>query len=85
MNVWECDMVDVQALGKFNHYYKHIITVIDVFSKFLHLVPMNSKRGTAVPLAFQSTFDDHRRRSVWVRTDKAKGFLNKYFQEMLKR
>ena len=39
MNVWECDLVDVRALGKFNDKYVYILSAIDVFSKFLHKVP----------------------------------------------
>ena len=87
MDVWEWDLVDVRALGRFNDNYKYILSVIDVFSKFLHLVLLWSKTGTAVASAFTSIFEDssRRRRPVWVRTEKGKEFLNKHFQEMLKR
>jgi len=88
MDVWECDLVDVRALGNFNDIYVYILSNIDVFSKFIHMVPLRSKTGTAVTSAFQSIFKDPRylrRRPVWVRTDKGKEFLNKHFQEMLKR
>jgi hypothetical protein len=84
MDVWECDLVDVQALGKYNDNFKYILSVIDVFSKFLHMVPLKSKTGTAVTAAFQSVLPQ-RRRPVWVRTDKGKEFLNTNFQAMLKR
>ena len=39
-DVWECDLIDVQAFGKFNDNYKFLLTVIDVFSKYLHIVPL---------------------------------------------
>jgi transposase InsO family protein len=90
-NVWESDLVDVQALSKYNDGVKYLLTVIDVFSKFLHIVPLKSKTGKAVATAFQSLFKDPkyakpiRRRPVWVRTDRGKEFLNKTFQDMLKR
>ena len=80
--------MDVRALGKFNDRYVYILSAIDVFSKFQHMVPLRSKTATAVTSAFQSIFKDPRfvrRRPVWVRTDKGKAFLNKHFQEMLKR
>ena len=54
MYVWECDLVNVRALGKYNDKYVYILFVIDVFSKFQHLVPLRSKTGTAVSSAFQS-------------------------------
>ena len=36
LDVWECDLIDVQSLSKFNGNFKYLLTVIDVFSKFLH-------------------------------------------------
>ena len=88
MAVWECDLVDVMALGKYNDKYVYILSVTDIFSKFLHLVPLRSKPGTAVSSAFQSIFMDPRystRRPIWLRTNKGKEFLNRQFQDMLKR
>jgi transposase InsO family protein len=66
-------------------------TVIHVFSKFLQIVPLKRKTGKAVTSTFQTIFKDPkylkpiRRQPVWVRTDKGKEFLNKSFQDMLKR
>jgi len=80
--------VDVRGLGKLNDRYVYILSAIDVFPKFLHMVPLRSKNGTAVTSVFMSIFKNPRyvrRRPVWVRTDKGKGFLDKHFQEMLKR
>ena len=88
MDVWECDLVDVQALGRFNDNYKYILSVIEVFSKFLHLVPLWSKIGKAVASAFISVFkysSSSRRLPVWVRTGNGKEFLKRHFGEMLKR
>ena len=39
-DVWECDLIDVQAFRKFNDNYKFLLTVVDVFSKYLHIVPL---------------------------------------------
>ena len=81
MDVWERDLVDVRALGKYNDKYVYILSAIDVISKFLHLVLLRSKKGTAVSSAFQSIFKDprySRRRPIWLRTDKGKEFLNNF-------
>ena len=90
MDMWEYDLVDVQALHKFNDNFKYILSVIDVFSKFLHIIPQKSKTGTAVTAPFQSVLVDpkysrRRRRPIWVRTDKDKEFPNGTFQDILKR
>jgi len=58
MDVWECDLLDVQAYAKYNDKYKYILSLIDVFSKFLFLVPVRTKSGPAVTTAFLSIFDD---------------------------
>ena len=88
MNVWECYLLDIQAYAEYNDKYNYILSVIDVFSKFLFLVPLKTKSGPAVTTAFLSIFDDDpkkpSRRPVWVRTDKGKEFITKHFQDMLR-
>jgi hypothetical protein len=90
LDVCECDLVDVQSLGKYNDNYKYLLTVLDVFSNYLHMVPLKSKTVPTVTVAFQSILKGpryskpKRKRPIWVRTDKVKQFLNKTFQDMLK-
>jgi hypothetical protein len=31
LDVWECDLIDVHSLSKFNDAYKFLLTVIDTF------------------------------------------------------
>jgi len=88
MDVWECDLLDVKAYAKYNDNYKYILSVLDVFSKFLFPFPVKKKSGPAVTTALLSIFDNDpekpSRRPVWVSTDKGKEFLNKHFQEVLR-
>jgi len=58
MYIWELNVVDVRAHGKFNDTYVYILSGIDVFSKFLYLFSLRSKIGTAVASAFQSIIND---------------------------
>jgi len=85
MGVRECDLKDVQAYAKYNYNHRLILSVIDVFSKFLHLVPVKTKSGPSFALAFLSIFDDQKysRRAVWVRIDKSKEFLKTVFRACL--
>jgi len=64
MDVWECDLIDVQALSRHNDGVRYLLTVIDVFSKFLHMVPLNSKSGKDVSAAFRSVLMDPDIRSL---------------------
>ena len=88
IDVWEFDLLDLQAYAKNNDKHRYILSVIHVFSKYLHLVPIKTKSGPSVASAFRSKFDDPKystcRRPIWVRTDKCKQFLNKHFQDMLR-
>ena len=89
MNVWECDLLDVQAYAKYNENYKYILSVKYVFSKFLHMIPIKTKSAHSVVSTFRTIFDEskylkNRRRPIWVRTDKGKVFLSKHFQDMLR-
>jgi len=87
-DVWECDLLDVQSYAKYIDNFRYILSVIDVFSKFLYLIPVKTKSGPAVTAAFLSIFVDKPKftsqRPICVRTDKGKEFLNKYFQDMLR-
>jgi len=87
MDVWECDPLDIRALGKFNDKYVYKLSAIDVFSKFLHLVPLRSKTDTAVVSSYKSILKDpiySRRRPIWLRTEKGKEFLNRHIKDTLK-
>ena len=87
-DVWECDLLDVQSYAKYIDNFRYILSVIDVFSKFLYLIPVKTKSGPAVTAAFLSIFVDKPKftsqRPICVRTDKGKEFLNKDFQDMLR-
>ena len=54
---------------------RYILSVIDVFSKYVHLVPVKTKSGPSVTSTFRSLFhDDDSRRPVWVHKTRAKNF-----------
>jgi len=91
MDVWESDLIECQSIRRYNNNVKYLLTAIDVFSKFVHVVPLRSKTGKDVTAAFRSIFKDPtysypvRRRPIMIRTDKGKEFMNKTFQDMLKK
>ena len=90
MDLWEADVVDVQALAKHNYGLRYLVTVFDVFTKYLHIVPLKLKTAKAVSEAFESVLNDDKymkplkRRPVRLRTDKGKEFLGSSFQKLLK-
>jgi len=43
---------------KYNDNYRHIFSVTDVLSKYLHMINLISKSGPSAAMAFWSIFDD---------------------------
>ena len=80
--MWERDLIDVQYLSKFNDKHKYLLTVKQVFSKFLHTITLKSKTDPTVTSAFQSILIDVnlRIRPILVRTDKGKNFWINIFK-----
>jgi len=89
-DILEADLVDVQFFAKHNENPRYLHTVIDVFSKYLHIVPLKSKTVKAGSEAFETFLNDDKyvkplkRRPIWVRTEKGKEFLGSTFQKLLK-
>jgi len=40
MDLWEADLVDVQTVAKHNDGHRYLFTLIDVFKKYLNIVPL---------------------------------------------
>jgi hypothetical protein len=74
MEVWECDILDMKSLSKYNDTYRYILSIIDVFSKYLNLMPIKTKSGTAVTSAFRSLLHDDSPRSCGYVPTRVKSF-----------
>ena len=79
--IWAADLVDMQAISKFNRGIKYLLAVIDVFSKYGWLVPLKDKTGKSVASALKTIFKERRPEKMWV--DKGKEFYNKDVKELI--
>ena len=50
--IWAEDLIDMQPFSKDNNGIKYLLTVIDIFSKFVWIVPIKRKTGQEVANAF---------------------------------
>ena len=52
----------------FNKRFRILLCVIDIFSKYVWVVPLKDKKGVSIPEAFQKTLDDSNRKpnKIWV-------------------
>ena len=51
-NIWGGDLADMQLISKFNKEFRFLLCVIDIFSKYAWVVPLN-KKGVTITVAFQ--------------------------------
>ena len=56
----------MQAFSKDNNGIKYLLTVIDIFSKFVWIVALKRKSGQEVANAFSSILKERRPSKTWV-------------------
>ena len=77
-NIWGVDLADMQSLSKYNKGNKYLLCTIDLFSKYVWVVPMNDKKGTSIVNAFQKIISEGREpNKIWA--DQGSEFYNKLF------
>jgi hypothetical protein len=75
--IWQADLVDMQALAKQNRGYKYILTVIDTFSKIGHAVPLKTKTAKEVAAALEMLLSTNKGPKVQnLHTDQGTEFFN---------
>ena len=74
----------MQSLSKHKKGIKHLLCVIDLFSKYAWVIPIKNKKGTSIVNAFKKILKDsnRKRNKIWV--DQGREFFNKSFKDFLK-
>ena len=67
----------MQLISKFNKGFWFLLCVIDIYSKYSWVIPLNNKKCITITNAFQKILDESNRKpnKIWV--DKGKGFYNR--------
>ena len=82
--IWAADLVEMQRFSDWNKGIKYLLMVIDVFSKFGWIEPLENKKGETVANTFEKIFNSSRQpRLLW--TAKGKEFYNKNVKQLLSR
>ena len=85
-DTWSSDLLDMKDYGiKNNKGYRYILVVIDNFSKFGWTIPLKKKYAQSVTDAFSQIFKTSKRRPNLLETDVGKEYVNKFFNEFLKK
>ena len=75
--IWAADLIEMRPFAKFNNGVNYLLAVIDIFSKYAWLAPLENKKGESVANALQGIFRTSGRKpnKMWV--DDGKEFWNK--------
>lgn len=83
--LWQADLNDMRGLSEFNDGFNYILTVIDVFSKYLYARVLKRKEGAEVASAFQSIFKEATKTPKCLQTDKGTEFTGVKTKQIFKK
>ena len=80
-NIWGAYLADMQVLSKFNKEFRFLLCVIDIFGKYVWVIPIKDKKGLSIVNAFQKIFKKSNRKpnKIWV--DKGREIYNNSFKK----
>ena len=77
------DLAVMQSLSKYNKGIKHLLCAIDLFRRYVWVVPIKDKKGTSIVNAFKKIISEGRKpNKIWI--DQGSEFYNNYFKDFLK-
>ena len=79
--IWAADLIEMQEFSKDNNGIKYLQTVIDIFLKFVWIVPLKRKTGQEVANEFSSILKERRASKTWV--DRVREFYHKDVQKLV--
>ena len=84
-NIWGVDLADMQSLSKKNKGIKYLLCAIDLYSKYVSVVPLKDKKGISVTNGFNKIIKQSGRKpnKIWV--NQGSEFYNHVFKRWLSR
>ena len=66
--IWGLDLADMQSLSRKNEGIKYLLCAIDLFSKYVFVIPLKDKRGISIVNAFNKIIKQSERKpnKIWV-------------------
>ena len=82
-NVWGVDFADMQSLSKKNKGIKYLLCAIDLFSKYVFVIPLKDKKGISIVNVFSKIIKQSNRKpnKIWV--DQGSEFYIRVFKKWL--
>lgn len=83
-SMWDGDLADVSNISSHNDGYKFLLVLIDIFSRFLFLIPLKNKQHQSITDGFKLVFQSGRKPNT-IRTDKGSEFKNRWVKAFFKK
>ena len=82
-NIWGVDLADMQSLSKRNKGIKYLLCAIDLYSKYVFVIPLKDKKGISIFNGFNKIIKQSNRKpnKIWV--DQGGEFYNNVFKMIL--
>ncbi|XP_062567734.1 uncharacterized protein LOC134229972 [Saccostrea cucullata] len=83
-SMWDGDLADVSNIASHNDGYKFLLVLIDIFSRYLFIIPLKNKHHQNIVDGLKSVFQRGRKPKT-LRTDKGSEFKNRWVKTFLKK
>lgn len=83
-SMWDGDFADVSNIASHNDGYKFLLVLIDIFSRYLFIVPLKNKHHQNIVDGLKLVFQKRRKPNT-LRTDKGSEFKNRWVKAFLKK
>ena len=83
-DIWSLDILDLKDYGPENNRgYRHILVIIDNFSKYGWTTPLKNKNALTIKEFLENILINSKRKPNLIESDRGKEFYNNIFQEFL--
>ena len=79
------DLADMQLISKFNKEFRFLLCAIDIYSKYIWVIPINNKKGITIIDASQKDLEEsnHKPNKIWL--DKGSEFYKRSMKSWFKK
>ena len=83
-DIWGVDLGNTQLRSKHNKGIRYLFCTIDLFSKYVFVVPLKDKKEITITNGFQSILDNSKTKPNKIWTDQGSEFYDTHFKTWLK-
>ena len=83
-NVWGANLADMQLISKFNRWFRFLLCVIGVFSKYAWVVTLKDKKGITITNVFRKILKGSNRKPKKIWVDKGSEYYDSSVKKWLK-